>query len=650
MKRVVVCSVFLALIALIAHFCSDVAVLDSNGIAARSVAGVEQLLADIDREVHLGTVASTLLGKFLLPGAYLASRFGIDPITRFGLGVATISSWWMWITAARLAWCFIARVFGLADMGNFWIWLLFVPPWRPVYRNWLTIRRWYRHFFFHKGASARWTGFLATLTLVYKPTDRVFLGRPLLWGIPLFQQIGIRGRLHVMVIAASGAGKTRWLVSWLGRLLRHTSGLIVDCDAEIVNALGWVLKRLGRRVFNLDPFSLSRFEKASWNALDELTRAAMRHGRQAVIRFAETLAECLVAQDNSQQPIFATVARQFLLGLILFVWLFEPAENRHLVRVRELAARGLVERVIDPKQDAFAVLIHAMKTSVEYDDGCDGAITAVIARAAAAMESGQRAREGNPFRTSLLAATAFLDIPEIAAISKRSDFSCEDLKLGETSVFISAPVIDVQTKLSGWVRTLTMMSWYTFANIEKRRKTASIFVVDEMPSLRIESLDTAAPVARKHDIQLVLIAQDLEKMRQTYPRSYLGFVGNAMATIWMGTDHPENLKQLSDTLGTCLYKERIEGGWLSKIRARYQLIEQKLAHPHQLRELLDPVRGWMIVTRFGKPPMLLAIESPEAALPVWSLDPNPAFGERLCRRIGRLLWNAFRRQREKSRK
>jgi type IV secretory pathway TraG/TraD family ATPase VirD4 len=256
------------------------------------------------------------------------------------------------------------------------------------------------------------------------------------------------------------------------------------------------------------------------------------------------------------------------------------------------------------------------------------------------MESGQRVRDGNPFRASLVAATAWLALPEMATISQASDFACEDLKLGNTCVFISAPVIDVQTKLSGWVRVLTMTTWYVFANIPKRLHIPSAWIIDEFPSLRIPSLDVAAPVARKHGIRLLLIAQDLEKMAQAYPKSYKGFGGNSMATIWMGTDHPDNYNDLSEYLGSCMRKEKIEGGWFSKVPARYQLVERKLAQPHQLRELLDPTRGWIVVTRFGKPPLLLALEQPEKALPIWKLNADPAFGEKFLRAFARavLTW------------
>jgi hypothetical protein len=95
----------------------------------------------------------------------------------------------------------------------------------------------------------------------------------------------------------------------------------------------------------------------------------------------------------------------------------------------------------------------------------------------------------------------------------------------------------------------------------------------------------------------------------------------------MGTDHKENLELLSDTLGNCMRKERIEGGVLADVPARYQLVERKLAHPHQLRELLDPERRWMIVTRAGKPPLLLAIETAEKAVPIWAIEADPNFRE-----------------------
>jgi type IV secretory pathway TraG/TraD family ATPase VirD4 len=589
---------------------------------------------------------SSALAMFLMPGAYALWYLGMDADTGKQLIAAALMSCWAWLTSARLIWCIVGRAVGFAGLKDFHWWLAAALPWRPPYRAWLRIMGWWRQFRYGSTATAAFTGALAAMTLVFKPGDCVFLGRLWIAGVGLYQALGIRGPRHVTVVAGAGAGKTRWLMAWLGMLHKEASAFVVDVDGQIINALGEPLERAGHKVFNLDPFKLTNFPGASINLMEEITRAVARYGRMAAVRFGQTLAEALIREDNNHQPIFANAARTFILGLILYVWLFEPAERRTLVRVRELLAKGLPEQVIDPKQDAFDVLLSfMMQAPTLIDDGCNGEITEVIARAASVMKSG-KGRDGNPFRATALSQTSWLDLPEIAAISQRSDFACEDLKIGNPSVcvFICMPVVDIQTKCSGWVRALTMMTMYAFQNMPGRLAVPCAFCLDEAPSLRLEILENASAVFRKYGIRMLLITQDLEKLRQAHPEAWGGFLGNSQCTIWMGTDHQETLDYLSKELGTRTHTERIEGSnWLfralglSKIPARYNRVDRPLMHPHQLREFLDPERRQIIVTRTGKPPIRVAYSGYDDALPVWSYNADRNFREKLFRALTRKL-------------
>jgi len=571
------------------------------------------------------------VAAFLKPGTYALWYIGFTPNKSWQLIAAAMLSWWAWLTGARVAWCIVGRAFGIVNMANFHWWLRLALPWRAPFRLWLRLKAWYRQFRFGSGATATWASALAAMLLTFKRGDSVCIGRLRAFGIGLFQLLGMRGTKHVTVIAATGSGKTRWITLDLGMLHKKASAFVVDCAGQVVNTLGAALERNGHRVLNLDPYGLSRFPRACWNPIHELDCAAKRHGRQSVVRFAMTLAQGLIVEDNSHQPIFSTAARTFIHGACLFVWRYEPTARRNLVRVRELLTRGLPDRVLDPKEDPFAALLRVMIESERDDDGCDGQISAVIARGAAVMQSGQRAKEGNPFRSTALAQLAWLDLPEITALCRRSDFACEDLKTSNPCVFVVAPVMDIQTKLAGFVRVLTMMMMTSFENIPGRMKIPCAVYLDEMPSLRIPALDTAAPTVRKHGMRLIVIAQDIEILRQAYPHSYGGFIGNSMCTIFMGTEHIETLELIAKLLGTQTIVKVVEGGWLSKVPKRIERREHPLLDPQQAKELLDPERGLMIVIRAGKSPLRVVFEPAERALPVWAYEQDPDYRERFLR-------------------
>ena len=149
---------------------------------------------------------------------------------------------------------------------------------------------------------------------------------------------------------------------------------------------------------------------------------------------------------------------------------------------------------------------------------------------------------------------------------------------------------------------------------------------------------------RRFGIRLVVVTQDLEKLRQAYKDSWRGFIGNAQCTIWMGTDDQETLDYLSKELGTRTITERVEGShWIwrflgfSKTPVRYQKVERPLMYPHQLREFLDPERGRFIVTRTGKPPLRIGYDGYDTALPLWDYAPDNSYPEPFLRRHMRRL-------------
>lgn len=592
---------------------------------------------------------STVMNALLKPGAYVLWYLGFDPDSRAEIIAAVLISWWAWLTALRIAWCTAGRAFGIVNMADYHRWLIFALPWRAVYRRWLRVSLWFKQLRYGPEATGGWTGLLPAMTLVFKRGDCIYLGRLWAFGFRLFQTLGLGGQRHVNVVAAPGSGKTRWLMAWLGMLHKNASAFVIDCDGQIINALGRALQRAGHPIINLDPFGLSHFPGASWNALDELTRCAVRHGRESVVRFALTLAEGLIREDNNQQPIFANAARNFIHGLILYVWLFEEEWSRNLVRLRDLLTRGLPDLVTKEDPDGFQALLTRMRQATSLkDDGCNGQITAVIARAASVMQSGQRAKEGNPFRSTAIAQTAFLDLPEIAAISRRSSFSCEDLKTGNPCVFICAPVTDIQTKLSGWVRALTTMTAYAFQNMpgDRLNKIPCSFLIDEAPSLgRIEILETASAVFRHFGIRLVMVMQDLGQLKKAYPQSWESFIGNAECTLWMGTSHQFTLEYLCKILGTRTRTTKVSGGPLSKVPARMEKREHPVLYPHQAAEFLGPGRGQFIVTRASGPALRISYDGYDTALPVTAYEPDENYKEKRLRSFTRsvIAWLWIRR-------
>lgn len=589
-----------------------------------------------------------LTNALFAPGLWPLDKIGVKPSGYVLLAVAMFS-WWFWLTAARTAYCILGRIFGfycISDFGGYWLRLTSIGlVWRFLYIHiWEPLSWWCRQFRGGRKSSSEWMPLTGVMARVFTAGDSLPVGRLVWKGIKLFQTIGYSGKLHLNLIGPSGSSKTVTLITWLGTLHRKASAFVIDCDAQMINAMGdWLVKQ-GHRVICLDPNHLANFLRGGWNALTEFTAAELRHGRAAVVNFAKVLGDALIRQENQHQPVFDNGARDFMVGLCLFVWLLAPEEKKNLVYVRHLLCCGLPPR--HAGEDPFDNLLFEMGEMEHYNDGCDGKIGAVIARAAATMRSGQSGTGENPFRGSAMRQTSWLDIPRLAALSERSDFICEDLKKSNVCVFVVAPLTDIQTQYSGWIRALTVMTAYAFQNIPGSLKTPALMLIDEAPSLgRLSLLEVGSPGFRKYGIRLVVCAQDIPAIRaQTaYPDTYTSFISNAGVTLWLGTTDPDTLRYVSDSLGRHTRREKVEGAhWLmralglSKIPPRFQNFERQLLDPQQVRDFLDVDRGMLIATG-KKRPYMAAIDPYWKALPVWRYNPDKNYKESLARQLTRSI-------------
>jgi type IV secretory pathway TraG/TraD family ATPase VirD4 len=587
-----------------------------------------------------------LLGAFLIAGTAPLWYLGLDIDRPFLLFIDLFIAWHVWLVLLRFGAFYVGRRLGLVPIAWFGATTRLVFPWRFFYRRYLKFARWRSQLNYGDGPTGSWMSQTAAANRIYTGGDQVPLGRRWRKTFRSHQPVAADGSGHVVLLAKTGAGKTLWGTSWIKMMARTGSALVVDVGADIVNAIGQALKDDGHPLFVIDPYGASKFLRCCWNPLDEITRAVKRHGTEAAVRWAFVLAEALIRENNPNQPIFTQGARQFLTGLILFVWLFEPPERRNLIRVYELAARGLPERVTDPeKQTPLDALGFVMTRAPKMvDDGCGGQITAVIANAAGVLKHGSNRTGGNPFLSTLLTALSW-----VAATLTRSDFACEDLKLTNACVFYVAPVIDIRGVLNGHVRAISYCTMYAFENIQLRMKTPCLFFLDEAPHLKIEYLETAAPVARKAGYRLVIVAQDLSVLKQGYPTGWRVLLSNALVVLFFATDDIDTLEYLHKLCGERTVRVRTSGShWLlnlfglSKEKATYQTVKQELISLNQLREFLSHARGQCIALIGGEPPLRLAWEGYLTALALWQYAPSKHYREKLLRHWTRkmlsVLW------------
>lgn len=554
---------------------------------------------------------------------------------------AAVFLWFGGRPLARIIYTGAGKMFGFYNPEHYSKFLGLIG-WRGFYALYLPLRFWFADFKGGLQATAKFAPFFERAYNVFRAGD-IPVGKNQILGIPLMQPVGISSKTgrHLAIVANTGGGKTVYLMTMLS--LHKGNAFVIDCDAQMYNALagrigggGSGIVGKGKDVFVIDPYKLSAAEtSACWNPILEIDAAVRRHGEDAAIDFARTLAAGLIKSlDNRNEWVYSG-SRNFLTALILYVWAYESEENRHLCRVRDLLTMGLRGVVDDEKYNPFDVLLFEMKEKTEDFEG-------IISKAAATMKASQKITGENPIRSDATDQTAWLDLPQLRRLVKTSDFTCEDLKLGNASLFFVAPVTDIQSKLSGFIRTLTMMTMEVFQKIPARPKHSTLFVMDEFPSLgRIDMFVSAAAVFRKYGVRLITVTQNLERLQAAYPDNWGGFLGDSEATIWMSNEHKQTLEYLSGILGTHTRSERVKPSLLRRLwnkeRAHTQQVERPLLYPDQLRQMLG--RN-IIITRNGKRPLRIKPIPYYKELPVYHYEADRNFAENPLRQLTRraCLW------------
>ena len=514
---------------------------------------------------------------------------------------------------SKLIWCIIARPLGLWNPLWFRRWLWF--PWRWAIKPIHMLMDWYGEVFrLGKRATGGWQGFVSNACMVFRP-GQIYAGRLRGFGISLFQPIGIDGPRHFAMVAGAGSGKSVMLTTQIA--LWRGNALVIDPDGQITRVLP---ERDGKRVIALNPYAFRRGgESAAWNPYEVFDWVENRWDLDACQPLAEQFGLALI-QTRDKNPFWDDISRNFLVALILFVYVTErDADQRNLVTVR----RYLVGR------SGFDALLADMQRV----DAFGGQIAGRAAEIAA-YDADMRGKALSSARTQ----TAWLDNPKTQNTLKRSDFRLADLKTGDLDLRLCAPVGAIQGELGPWFRLILMMALELFEMIPNSDardggRDPCLFVIDEMPALGpIEKLESSAPVMRKFNVRLLIVTQDIGWLRKTYPRSWEGFLGNAEAVWYMGVNHQETANYIETGLGRHVFAISQQG---------MPDHERPLLDNEQIKRFLDPDRRNVIIMRYAKRPMRVKSGPYFTELPVWMVKADPDHTESAGRRLGRWIISGF---------
>lgn len=142
----------------------------------------------------------------------------------------------------------------------------------------------------------------------------------------------------------------------------------------------------------------------------------------------------------------------------------------------------------------------------------------------------------------------FLDDPRLVAALSRSDFSLDDLKTKAMTIYMVMPPNRLASSRA-FVRAFFGQSINAVMASAQKPAFRVLFLLDEFPQLgRMEVVEEKLPLIRGYGGAFWLVAQNLDQLKETYPR-WQNFIANCGAKQFFGTADVETARYVSDSLG-----------------------------------------------------------------------------------------------------
>ncbi|MEO1194235.1 MAG: type IV secretory system conjugative DNA transfer family protein [Pseudomonadota bacterium] len=336
--------------------------------------------------------------------------------------------------------------------------------------------------------------------------------------------IGIRDNRHVLTVAGSRAGKSVTVISNL--YFYDGSVFAIDPKGELANKTAAARKRLGQRVYVLDPFEITEGAaaecRARFNPLNRLTL-----DNRFIVEDAYQIADGLVISTGEEKdPHWNEAAKGFLIGLILFVAVSVVVkdEDRHLGTVR-----SLINQALDRGEEGEIILLQLALSTVRR-------LTALNHRdLAGAIEGAFRgfyaksAEELGSVLSTIHRHTQFLDYGAMKSVLTGHDVDLTDLKADPkgVSIFLCLPATRMGL-CNRWFRIL-LNQLFDAMEREQRQPPSNVLVcLDEFPVLGFMSQlqDAAGQIASFH-VTLWVILQDWGQGKALYKERWESFAANS---------------------------------------------------------------------------------------------------------------------------
>ena len=341
---------------------------------------------------------------------------------------------------------------------------------------------------------------------------------------------------HTLIIGASGSGKSRRLIleTLCLQILSGLSVVVSDVKGELFYYTSPYAKENGYNTLALD---LRNPEKSvHYNFLQPILDSLDAGDTAQAIDYTWDLVSVLVGEPKGE-PLWANGESASIAAGILAVAMDAPEEYRNLTNVYYFLAYMC-------KPDTFGEMpISTYLGNLPDTHPAKG----VFAMAEIAADKTRAS-----FFTSALGTLKLFTNPKIAEMTSRSDFKLQDIGLEKTIIYM---IIPDEKKTMYPLVSIFVTQMYT-ALVECANKNGlrlpvnTDFDLDEVGNFPyIPVLGNILSAGRSRGVRANLVIQDYQQLESKYKDDFKNIKTNCQIKVYLKSDDPDTLKQLSEGLG-----------------------------------------------------------------------------------------------------
>jgi len=363
--------------------------------------------------------------------------------------------------------------------------------------------------------------------------------------------VGIHDDRHVFMIAGTRSGKGVTMaipaaLTWPGPLFAiDPKGEMASIAAlrrasfEQAKGTGTSVRHfLGQPVAVLDPFGQvrgpARAFVVNYNPLLDIDM-----NRGGGVRSIRAVAGSIVTPEAGDNSHFSDTTSTIIAGIIEAVKLTEPPARQSLPQCRAVLLAGY---------DALLAYLLRVETP------------AGLAREAAVIIEEVGSDEWGSHRSTLSRNIKWLADPDMIAHLSPSGFSLANAIEQGWSVFVAIPP-DMIAECKGWLRLIvrTVLDAKMRQGVLENRPP-TLCLLDEFPTLgHFELLKDSAGYMAGYGLKLVPIIQNIDQLKEHYPRNWETFLGNAGAIVAWGLNDMATEQYVADRIGKIMSMETTIG-------------------------------------------------------------------------------------------